>query len=91
MYYSPDGLKHRSRADIQRYLMMSKGKYAGLKSDDFDFSVAKETAKASPSKAEPEASEEPKGKAKKAAPPKKGAKRQGAMLVVSLPLKRTRK
>lgn len=71
--------------------MMSKGKYPGLKSEDFDFSVAKETVKAPQTKTEPEASEEAKGKAKKVVPPKKGAKRQGAMLVVSLPLKRNRK
>jgi len=86
-------LKHRSRNDIQRYLILNKDQYPGLKPDDFDFSVAKETKSTpSTSKAQPKVSEVkeqvPKGKK---APAKKVAKRQGPILVVSLPPKRTRK
>ncbi|CAB3382786.1 Hypothetical predicted protein [Cloeon dipterum] len=84
--FSPDGQKHRSRADILRYLTQSKGKYPGIKPDDFDFSVAKESPPPSKQKV---ASPPEKSKAKP--PPAKRAAKRSSVLVVSLPSKRGRK
>ncbi|XP_059490888.1 neurofilament heavy polypeptide-like isoform X2 [Neocloeon triangulifer] len=89
--FSPDGLKHRSRADIHRYLTLNKGKYPGITPEDFDFSIAKETPKGkSDTKEVQEELSKTKAAAKKVSG--KASKRaSNTKLVVSLPPKRTRK